>query len=283
VAGLGGQAGTDAWTTLAGLAAAPIASLEALNSGLPARSIPLYTQDDERAVFRVVHGAGGGSATALNSALPRDFIAIPDRGTIELLSLPTPWDIVASGREAVIEIVVQQTDNVNEFASSISVRDDRLGVFVGYLASGSLGAVREIAEDARDLLYGKTMNPLAAVAGGYAMVGTATDDKDHEWHQWVANLAQWFPQVPDGAILRAQLHLRLRRGPQDLVDAAQWLKEAYRRGLPYYTLGIRWLLDGLDKLGTRDPELETMRRAVQALAWRLHPQSAFTILHVGPR
>jgi hypothetical protein len=61
------------------------------------------------------------------------------------------------------------------------------------------------------------------------------------------------------------------------------LKEAYRRGLPYYTLGIRWLLDGLDKLGTRDPELETMRRAVQALAWRLHPQSAFTILHVGPR
>jgi hypothetical protein len=283
-AGLVAQAGVDPWATLDELARAEPASAERLSGAQPPRAIPVYTRDADRAVYRLVHGAGGASgATALGSTLPRDFIAVPDRGTVELLSLPTPWALISSGREAVVEIVVQRTAHVSDFASSITVRDDRLGVFLGYLSSGSLDAVREVAEDAQDLLFRKTVNPLAAVAGGYAMVGTATDDKKHEWHDWVNNLATWFQHIPDGAIQLAQLHLRLRRSSEDLDHAARWLKEAYRRGLPYYTLGIRWLLDGLEKLASRDSEADAMRRSVQAIAWRVHPQSAFTILHLGPR
>jgi hypothetical protein len=143
--------------------------------------------------------------------------------------------------------------------------------------------VREIAESALDMLYHKTMNPLAATAGAYAIVGTATDSNAHEWHGWVTNLCQWFPHIPDGAIQQAQLHLRLRRGSGDLDQARHWLKEAYRRGLPFYTMGVRWLLDGLEKVARSDPEAEAMRKAVQALAWRIHPLSPFTILQLGGR
>jgi hypothetical protein len=156
-----------------------------------------------------------------------------------------------------------------------------MGVLLGFLASGSLGPAREIAETSLKLLYQKMDNPLAAAAGAYAMVGSVTDNHKQEWHQWVRNLATRFEKIPDGAILLGMLHLRLRRDPSDIGEAHNWFKTAYRRGLPYYSLGIRWLLTGLEKFANSDPEAESMRKAVHNVAWRIHPQSPFTILGLG--
>ena len=86
--------------------------------------------------------------------------------------------------------------------------------------------------------------------------------------------------MPDGAIQLAQLYLRLRRGPNDLEQARHWLKEGYRRGLPFYSMGVRWLLEGLEKVSV-DPEFEAMRSAVYKIARRMHPHSPFTILRLG--
>jgi len=274
----------DVWAALGDLAAKPSIDPQDLNPGGPLQEIPSHDSDSERAVYRLVWGAGTtGSAIALQSPHQRDFVVVPQQGTIELLSLPAPWQVVPSGGEAVVEIVLQLTANVRDFAASMTVRDDQLGVLLGYLSSGSLGAAREIAEHAKDMLYYKTMNPLAAAAGAYALVATATDNSDHEWHQWVQNLTGGFPHIPDGPIQLAQLCLRLRRNQADIETARVNLKEAYRRGLPYFTLGIRWLLDGLEKISRQDAEAEHMAKAVRQLAWRLHPQSPFTILHLGPR
>jgi hypothetical protein len=109
-------------------------------------------------------------------------------------------------------------------------------------------------------------------------VGTATESKDEPWHDWVAKLCNSFPHIPDGAIQLAQLYLRFRRTSNDLTEAQKWLKEAYRRGIPFYSLGTRWLLEGLAKMGRFDPEIEGMCKAVQAVACDIHPQSVFTIV-----
>jgi hypothetical protein len=280
--GLAPAPAADPWAALAAIADNGVGLAEQMNSGNPTRGIPLYLGDEKRAIYRVVHGGTAvDGATPLRSPLRRDFIAVPQGESVELIVLPTPWVSVSNGQEAVVEIVVQQGVSIRDFATSVSVRDDRLGVLLGYLTSGALGAVREIATTAKDMLYGKTMNELAAAAGAYAMVGTATDSKVHEWHSWVDNLANWFPHVPDGHIQRARLRLQLRRGPADIDEARKSLKEAYRRGLPYYSLGVRWLLEGLERIAGDDPEAEAMLRQVRALSWRLHPQSAFTILQLG--
>jgi hypothetical protein len=192
-----------------------------------------------------------------------------------------PWPIVTRGRQAVIEAVVTQPSSPDEFATSLTVRDSRLGVLLGFLASGSLGPAREIAQTSLKLLYEKMENPLAAAAGAYAMVGTVTDSKKQDWHQWVRNLATRFEQIPDGAVLLAMLRLRLRRDQADIGEARDWFKSAYRRGLPFFSLGIRWLLTGLEKFASSDPEAESMRKAVHNIAWRIHPQSPFTIIGLG--
>src|SRR5947208_2828638 len=71
---LAGAAGNDTWTVLNELAVADSIVPEVLNVG-PLREIPSYDSDAQRAVYRVVHGAGTtGAALALQSTLQRDFI-----------------------------------------------------------------------------------------------------------------------------------------------------------------------------------------------------------------
>jgi len=276
--------GGGVWTALAEVVTSGTPLSNALNGGNAPVEVPAVVHDDERAIYRVVRGPGGVSnATSLPGTMHRAFMTLTRGDAVELVSLPTPWPLSYQGREAVVEIVVDQTIAASEFATSITVRDDRLSVLLGFLASGALGAAREIAETAKDFLEDKQVNSLAAAAGAYALVGTVRDTQTHNWHAWVRNLSSWFPQMPDGAIQLAQLDLRLRRTPADLDNARQWFKKAYHRGLPFYSMGIRWLLDGLEKLGRSDPEAETMRKAVHRLAWRIHPVSPFTIIRLERR
>jgi hypothetical protein len=273
----------DPWIELSSLAEAQPRELpELLNGGNPPEQIPSLVHDDRSAVFRVVHdGSGSSRATALASTLARDFAAVSLGDRVELLALPSPWQAIGAGRQAVIEIAVQEVADRRDFSTSVTVRDDHIGVLLGYLTSGALEAARELAEEARDLLYGKMMNPLAAAAGGYALVGSATDNRPQEWHGWIENLCNRFEHVPDGAIQQAQLLLRLRRNKGDLDKARERTKTAYRRGLPFYSMGIRWLLDSLEKVAGSDPELQQMTDAVRGIARRSHPRSPFTILRLG--
>jgi hypothetical protein len=271
----------EQWATLLKRAPNPDEWVKVLNCGAAPRDIPPTMSDHSRAVFLMTHGSGTGSATALNSPLPRDFVIVRRVRTVELVSLPMPWYVVGTGREAGIELVVQQLARAEDFASSIAVRDERLGLLLGFLSSGALSAAQQIAEEAKEILYGKVQNPLAAAAGGYALVGSETDNSPKPWHEWTKNLMDWFPAMPDGAIQWATL-LR-RQGSAKSSAACAAFKAAARRGLPFYSLGLRWLLDGLERYASRDAEASELLPAVRATAARMHQQSPFTILRLGER
>ena len=107
------------------------------------------------------------------------------------------------------------------------------------------------------------------------------DTQRQRWHGWIENLMERYEHLPDGAIQYATMRLRLRSSSSDIDRAADAFKSAYRRGLPFYGMGMRWLLDGLERLGERDEEAKQMATSVRQVTARLHPTSAFTIIRLG--
>ena len=54
--------------------------------------------------------------------------------------------------------------------------------------------------NALDLLYAKISDPIGAALGAYALLRLGRLDKLDEHEDWVRNLADWFPALPDGAV-----------------------------------------------------------------------------------
>lgn len=274
---LGRDGGERVWSWLAHLAGANLTTLlHTLHRDEDSFEVTADVYDSERAVFRL----NGRRAAGGPGRRQRCFAGVQRRRSVELISLPVPWAVIGAGREADIEVVIQQPAGEGEFCSAASALDE-FGMVLGYLSSGSLPTVRQMAETAGEMLYSKFENPFAAAAGCYALVGTAREAKEQEWHAWVRNLMDRFPHIPDGAVQWGQLRLRMRRDASDIEDAKATFKLAYRRGLPFYSTGVRWLLDGLEWASRDDEEAAEMLRNVQRLALRTHYQQPFTILRLG--
>jgi hypothetical protein len=129
---------------------------------------------------------------------------------------------------------------------------------------------------ALEMLYYKWTNPLGAAAGGYLLLGTEADRTKKPWHEWIHNLSDRFPWLPDGAIQEAWLWLRQGSSAENLDRAYRALKIAYSRGLPYFSLGFQWMVDGLTLVGERNEEATELLRLVQRAAWRVNTSQPFT-------
>lgn len=283
IPGLAGDVQTiDGWHSITALQGDPAQLIKSLNGEMDAHAIVPHARDEYRAVYRLTSGMEGLSgAMPPITPLRRSFVAVRRLLSVELVSLPIPWRRPWSSHDAIVEVIVQQLARYDDFAASIAVRDERLGMLLGFLSSGALPAAKRITETSQDMLFSKTENALAAAAGAYALVGTESDTSPKSWHEWVHNLMRYYPHVPDGAIQWATLKLRMKRSGQEIDQAREALKVAFRRGIPYYSIGVRWLLDGLERISHNDPEAANMCEAVRSLAWRIHPQSPFTIVRLG--
>jgi hypothetical protein len=259
--------------------------IQQLNSDQSPADLQVHVTDGVKAVYRLsLYPTGQSDVFPLSGTVqmaPRYFAVVPRRSRVELLSLPIPWHVLSSGQEAAIEVATQQIHTVDEFCASLIARDEDLGMLLGFLSSGSMPTVRQIVERARDMLFYKTMNPYAAAAGGYAMVGTARETTA-EWHGWIQNLMNNFPHIPDGAVQWAQLRLRIRSSAADIDEARRALKLAYTRGLPFYSMGIKWLMEGLQWIsGDGDAEAVEMLENVRRISWLTNFNQPFTIVRIG--
>lgn len=212
---------------------------------------------------------------------PRRYVLAESAAGVELACLPLPWGSLARGDSAPVEVFIDGTVQPGGFALAISPRDARVGAALGYMSNGSLTAAKDVFDRSLEMLYGKLINPLAAAAGGYCLIGTETGDEPKDWHGWISNLRQWFDWLPDGAIQYGRLKLRHRQSDADVAEARDALYEGYRRGLPFYSLGLQWLIDGLTLLASRETEAADMLRHVRAVAWRANFQQPFTTLRLS--
>jgi hypothetical protein len=171
--------------------------------------------------------------------------------------------------------------------------------YLGFLYSGQASAAEAMLDQATELLFEKTLNPVAAAAGAFGLLAFTPPESGSRrasWQQWIRNLCTMFPQLPDGAIARAQLYLRFGEGKAgveelDVEMLRGYVLDAVRRGLPYLSYAIRPLSEMLLLLVSDDqehkrkgPQVEDTRRArrlVQQLERLVAPGAFFTVLETG--
>jgi hypothetical protein len=133
--------------------------------------------------------------------------------------------------------------------------------------------------DIRYALLQKVENPMAAVAGALVAVATRRLDQLKIPEQWLRNLTNWFPQLPDGPVILARHLMSLgRAGPKGAEIKAQLL-EAYRRGVPLFSLSVDWLAQGLADFAG-DPEVAVPAKTMRRFAQLSDPTRAFTVLRI---
>jgi hypothetical protein len=195
--------------------------------------------------------------------------------------LPLPWTTVRTNHHASAEIMVGIEPIENKIRIGVVIADPDFAPMAGWMTATTLPKAVIAFEQARDLLFGKMAHPLGATAGAYVLLAAGKRDDD-SWHSWIDNLTNWFPNIPDGAILKGSMRLRFPKNKNSLVEAKASLLEAFDRGIPYYSAGISWLLDGLTQFAD-DPGVADKLKLVHRVALRLDMSQAFTVIRISDR
>jgi hypothetical protein len=273
----------------------PAALLNA--SAHPLQVSPNRSAQDADDLSRIYRFDSGSLAHAAGGADTRHYLLISGQDLPpQYCVLPLPWPQADHSGEAPVEVWLRTAERGDSprggqdtaFRLSVSVPDRMVGAVLGYLASGDLPAAATLLRPARDMLFEKVANPLAAAGGGYVLLTAETPELPDYWHHWIQNLMNWFPWLPDGAIQHGWLTLRRPRTDQNLAEARGAFLEGFRRGLPFYAKGVSLLMDGLTLFandaraaGQPDAELEQALTLVRQLAMRTNMRQAFTtvLLH----
>jgi len=285
----GGEPGSgDAWAFLADLSA-DHADVASTVSERPPDRIDVFQSDSQAHLYQTTRAGpwrsfqlptiyeGGAPYT------PRHYLVLGADDSTQLVCLPTPWTDVRTGTEIPAQVLVRRADGGEAVVTSVTMRDALYGPALGYMTHGALSTAERLFDDAKEMLFTKLTNPFAAAGGGYVLLATERDLEQKRWHLWIANLMNWFDWLPDGAIQLAWLRLRHRQEPSHLDEAREALFTAYNRGLPFFSVGLQWLIEGLTLFAPENPEAERMLRTVHRVASEVDPREPFTIVRLPLR
>ncbi|HWT14112.1 MAG TPA: hypothetical protein VN231_15270 [Allosphingosinicella sp.] len=221
----------------------------------------------------------GGMNTANVATRQWAYAELADE--VQLASIPLPWFDME--REAPVDVEVRRPAD-GEGGITIRVADPHLSGLLKVLRHGRLGVARAIIEGLEQghlidrAIAGKLRNPLGACAAAYVGLAIFAPGEQERWDPWLPNLRHWFRWLPDGAILHARRIMLRPRGPEEIDEILPALKEAYRAGIPFYSVGLQLMREMLTIHGRDDEEARAMLERVTRLASRLEPEEAFTVL-----
>lgn len=208
----------------------------------------------------------------------RQFISITSAKGTRVVSVPWPWfPISGDFQSPFFELLISETST--ELLCEAVVRDEHLGGLMAYLNAGRVGVAGELLSAAHGALFEKYNNPLGAAAGGYVLLSTDASESLEAWPHWLDNLARDFPDLPDAAILRAKWLLD-QGSAKNLLEARMLLANAYRRGIPFFTAGVVWLIDGLRRIAKDTPEANEALAKVRTVARSLDLARGITSFHL---
>jgi hypothetical protein len=209
----------------------------------------------------------------------RHFLIAEAAAETYLVTLPTPWNDARGGR-SVVEVLVNLIQSPNGSPIGVTVHDPVIGAGLAYMATGALDKAARVFQDVQTMLQEKLINPFSAAAGAYILIGTELDNEPRVWDRWLTNLNSWFPQYSDGSVLRASRQLRVARSEDEIRHARNGFVEACERGLPIFTLGLSWLVDGLSQF-PGDEECAMWLERVRRVARRVDMRQPFVVLRLG--
>jgi hypothetical protein len=243
-------------------------------------------EDNDFAIFRFVHsGLLEGENTddehfdmGPGSGVGRHYLVQQSRQGAHLICVPTPW--MTPGGQVETELLVKKHSLESELDYSMTIADPMVNTALGYINMGAVHLAERLigSEHAMDMLYRKVSYPLAATIGGYILVlsqNTKRFRSDSEnWKNWVSNLDGWFEWLPDGAILNAAMR-RMEKGA-DLDEAYKALMRGYDRGLPFFTFGLKQLIDGMRFFAGKGEKAAKQRlELLEPIASRADPSIPF--------
>jgi hypothetical protein len=262
--------GADSWTAI--LSSDPTGLPHPVAAGTPDMATWLYD------FKRPLQPAAAGQPIDLQ---PREFVFVTWRGERYAIALPLPWPELDSQAPVAAQIMVRDPPLQQHVQIGVAVMDKIFGPLSGFMTASTLPKAAVAVDDAYDMLFEKTRNPLAAAAAGYILIA-AGDPAERDWHAWIDNLERLFPTLPDGAVLKASLLLRFARDQTSIDQAREAFLSAYDRGIPYFSIGVSWLLDGLTMFSGY-PDIEEKLAKVHRIAQRLDFSQAFTVVRLSDR
>lgn len=241
---------------------------------------PVEPTDEGEGTFLYRFMADGPINGSVAGEGRRRFCAVRTVRGEFLVTVPTPWFDADpdpdSGVERPVEMLVKPAAPDGHSPISVTVRDPRLGGGLAYFASGSLDLARIMFVNSEQLLQSKMANPIAAAAGAYVLVGTDSRSGEPAWYRWVENLSNWQDWLPDGKILAATRQFRSAETETQRADAKAAFLDAFASGVPVYTIGLRWLIDGLSRV-PRDSDVESAIDKVRAYSYRIDMNQPFVV------
>jgi hypothetical protein len=241
--------------------------------------------DDNIALFRFGHSGllqGEDNPESFyvgeGSDLNRLYLIQKSRHGAQLICLPTPW-MTPTG-QASVELLVKTNSVRKQLDYSMTVGDPMINTALGYINSGAVHLAHKLidANLAEEMLYQKVSYPFPATIGGYILVLGRNikqyRSESNNWKSWVSNLDNWFDWLPDGAILHATMCLMDRNPDLDLARDA--LQRSMQRGLPIFTFGLKYLMDGLRYfVGHNEDWAQQCLQTLQPIAMRTDPGIPF--------
>lgn len=255
----------------------------------------------------LVHAVRFASEVHDVSRWPRVFLSARRGRFRQFVAVPTPWysreprydeHEVAGHSQCIIDVMIaplgaqsKQLRNPSSprVVTSVEVRDRVFGAGLAFLAAGESGYAQRIVDDAKQreeieslatrMLFHKKVNPFAAAAGGYILARSQEGEASNEWIEWTRNLMNWFPSLPDGAILHGWFQLKLLH---DAEQARICFGKAMSRGVPVFTEGLRMLSEGLTQLRREDKQPEATEELllkVRAYAVASDPRQVFATFY----
>ena len=129
-------------------------------------------------------------------------------------------------------------------------------------------------------LMGKVESPLAATAAAVVLI------RAQQWdllHDWLRNLTDWFPYLPDGPVLRARQVMEATPGPTVPQECVRDFLKLGERGVPWTSETVGYAVELADDIladrqvrnGDRDAAGNLRKQLVRATA-RLRSGGLFT-------
>ncbi len=212
-------------------------------------------EDENFAIFHIAHCGvlsdhpleTDPHAFDLRHSMSRHYLLQRSAVGGTLICLPTPW--TTPDGEVEVELLIKKYGLPHNLEYSLTIGDPMINAVLGYFNMGAIHKAVELVDysHAQKMLYRKLACPFAAAVGGYLLVfgldRKGYRERSDTWQQWVRNLDHWFDWMPDGAILHAALHFML--GASTREKAYEAVMRAYDRGLPFFTFGLKLMMDGM--------------------------------------
>jgi hypothetical protein len=218
---------------------------------------------------------------------------IDEQGTVHTCMLPRDMPLNPSdATNPVYELLIDRSpaDDVRRIVQLESQLGDQGGALAcaaklwrRYTTEHVAAAVQESeTKELRAVIEKKIKSPLAATVA--ALVLLRANRLDRLPQAWLKNLADWFPQLPDGAILYAERRLREKQttktgATRALEEAAEYLLMVSERGIPRTCEAFDYAISLVARLKDRKELTATIRDGLSKLDH--HLDNAFAFYRTG--